>query len=67
VCPNDLAILNLIDRFRKHEFHDTTLSSKVKQARHAVALQPLRDLRFPGNLSIWVYFAILKAINESTR
>lgn len=40
--PNDMAILNLLDRPEKYSFHDTGLNRKVLNARHAVALDEWR-------------------------
>lgn len=40
--PDDLAILNLFDDRAKYVFHDTKLSDKVINARHALALDEIR-------------------------
>lgn len=40
--PDDMAVLNVFDRQRKYAFHDTTLSDRVRHARHAVALDEQR-------------------------
>jgi hypothetical protein len=40
--PDDLALLNLIDNPRKHQFHDTRLSRLVAHARHALSIDELR-------------------------
>lgn len=40
--PNDMAILNLFDNPSRYAFHDTKLSEKVENARHAVALDEMR-------------------------
>lgn len=40
--PDDLALLNLFDPDRKHNFHDTRLGANVTHARHAVALDERR-------------------------
>lgn len=40
--PDDMALLSLIDNLHDYTFHDTQLSSSVKTARHAVALDELR-------------------------
>lgn len=40
--PNDLAILNLLDKLERHRFHNTELSNNVLNARHAVALDEKR-------------------------
>jgi len=41
--PDDLALLNLLDQPANWRFHDTTLGSNVKIARHAVALDEIRS------------------------
>ena len=41
--PDHLALLNLVDDLREHDFHDTELSAQVKRARHAVAIDELRE------------------------
>lgn len=41
--PDDMAILDLIDDPARHSFHDTDLSSIVENARHAVAIDELRQ------------------------
>jgi len=41
--PDDLALLNLLDRPANWRFHDTTLGSNVEVARHAVALDEIRS------------------------
>ncbi len=41
--PDDLALLNLLDTTSEHDFHDTTLNPLVRHARHAVALDELRE------------------------
>ncbi|MHA7775950.1 DUF2235 domain-containing protein [Roseibium sp. M-1] len=40
--PDELGFLNLIDDAKKHAFHDTSLSSIVRTARHAVAMDEPR-------------------------
>jgi len=45
--PDDLALLNLIDDPSRYSFHDTELSDKVINARHAVALDELRASFIP--------------------
>lgn len=40
--PNDKEILELFDNSEAHQFHDTTLSNRVKKARHAVAIDERR-------------------------
>jgi hypothetical protein len=40
--PNDLGILNLLDASDEHMFHDTTLGTSIRHARHAVALDEIR-------------------------
>lgn len=52
--PDDMALLNLIDDPRKHEFHDTTLSNVVKHARHAVAIDERRETFMP---TLWTGIA----------
>ncbi|MFA7330449.1 MAG: DUF2235 domain-containing protein [Candidatus Delongbacteria bacterium] len=49
--PDNLAILNLLDNHKRHAFHDTNLSDKVLQARHAVALDEERASFSP---TLWV-------------
>lgn len=41
--PDEVALLNLLDDPRKHAFHDTKLSSDVVHARHAVAIDEMRQ------------------------
>jgi hypothetical protein len=41
--PDDLALLNLFDSPLKWKFHDTTLGDGVRFARHAVAIDELRE------------------------
>ncbi|MCW7544521.1 DUF2235 domain-containing protein [Aurantimonas litoralis] len=41
--PDHLALLNLVDDLREHDFHDTELSAQVRRARHAVAIDELRE------------------------
>jgi len=45
--PDDMALLNILDNPEKHRFHNTTLSSIVHQARHAVALDEFRQSFLP--------------------
>jgi hypothetical protein len=40
--PDDLALLNLLDRRHDYTFHDTTLSASILTARHAVAMDERR-------------------------
>jgi uncharacterized protein (DUF2235 family) len=40
--PNDLALLNLLDDPQKYSFHDTSLSTSIDCARHAIALDEKR-------------------------
>jgi uncharacterized protein (DUF2235 family) len=40
--PDDLALLNLLDASDEHAFHDTSLGSSTRHARHAVALDEIR-------------------------
>lgn len=50
--PDEYGMLDWgLDRKRKHEFHDTTLSDKVAHARHAVALDERRASYTP---TLWV-------------
>lgn len=49
--PDDLAILNLFDDRADYVFHDTKLSDKVINARHAVALDEIRASFTP---TLWV-------------
>jgi hypothetical protein len=48
--PNDLAILNLLDRFGRYEFHDTAISDRILNARHAVAVD---EKRAPFTPTLW--------------
>jgi len=41
--PDHLGFLNLIDDPRKYMFHDTQLNPLVKHARHALALDEMRE------------------------
>lgn len=45
--PDDLAFLNLLDDPDKHRFHDTEISTVVDIARHAVAIDELRQSFLP--------------------
>ncbi|MBP1853234.1 DUF2235 domain-containing protein [Rhizobium halophytocola] len=45
--PDDMALLNLIDDPKKHSFHDTTLGATVAHARHAVAIDEMRQSFMP--------------------
>ena len=49
--PDDLALLDLLDSTDEHDFHDTTLGRLVHHARHAVALDELRESFQP---TLWV-------------
>jgi hypothetical protein len=40
--PDDLALMNLLDKPEKWRFHDTTLGESVRTARHAIALDEMR-------------------------
>lgn len=40
--PDDMALLNLLDKRHDYTFHDTALSASVQTARHALALDELR-------------------------
>ena len=40
--PDDMALLNLLDRVKDHSFHDTNLSKHVLHARHALAMDERR-------------------------
>ncbi len=40
--PDDLALLNLLDRSQRWAFHDTTLGTNIDMARHAVAIDEMR-------------------------
>ena len=40
--PNDLALLNLLDRPQNWRFHDTSLGDHVEFARHAIAIDERR-------------------------
>ena len=41
--PDDLEIFNYFDNKKKWEFHNTSLDSNVKHARHAMALDEIRS------------------------
>ena len=41
--PDDLEILNFFDDKKKWQFHDTTLGSNVRCARHAMAMDEIRS------------------------
>ncbi len=41
--PDSLAFLNLLDDPAQHSFHDTRISTNVQTARHAVAMDELRQ------------------------
>ncbi len=41
--PNDKAIADLFDNPKKYEFHDVEISSNIKHARHAVAIDEMRS------------------------
>jgi hypothetical protein len=41
--PDDLALLNLLDKNADHRFHDTSLCPSVAHARHAVAMDERRQ------------------------
>ena len=41
--PDAMALLNLLDDPRKHRFHNTSLSRNIRTARHAVAMDELRQ------------------------
>ncbi|TCL74709.1 DUF2235 domain-containing protein [Rhizobium sp. BK251] len=45
--PDDLVFLNLLDNPNDHRFHDTKLSDIVVHARHAVALDEIRQSFIP--------------------
>lgn len=59
--PNDMAILNLLDDTRKYEFHDTELSPKIANARHAVALDETRASFAP---TLWTAGANRKDVKQ---
>ncbi len=59
--PNDMAILNLLDDTKKYEFHDTDLSRKILNARHAVALDERRASFAP---SLWTGGAGRQAVKQ---
>src|SRR6478609_2757905 len=40
--PEDMALLNLLDKLQDHSFHDTMLGTHIQVARHAVALEEMR-------------------------
>jgi uncharacterized protein (DUF2235 family) len=40
--PDDMALLNMLDRLHDYTFHDTTLSPAIRTARHAIALDEMR-------------------------
>lgn len=41
--PSDMALLNLLDNLKPHQFQDTRLSDKVLHARHAMAMDEKRQ------------------------
>lgn len=41
--PDELAIANLFDNPMKHAFHDTELGAHIQTARHAVAMDEMRQ------------------------
>ncbi|MET3598381.1 DUF2235 domain-containing protein [Martelella mangrovi] len=45
--PDDLGILDLLDKPENHRFHDTSLSDKVINARHALAIDEHRQTFTP--------------------
>ena len=45
--PDDLAFLDLLDDPTKYQFHDTTLNEHVLNARHALALDEMRQSFIP--------------------
>jgi uncharacterized protein (DUF2235 family) len=45
--PDDLGILNLLDFRGRHEFHDAGLSTIVATARHALAIDEMRQNFIP--------------------
>jgi len=45
--PDDLGFLNLFDRRGSHQFHDTGLSTIVRTARHALAIDETRQNFIP--------------------
>ena len=45
--PDDMALLNLLDNPENHRFHNTTLGPIVRHARHAVALDEIRQSFLP--------------------
>ena len=51
--PDDLALLNLIDDPREHEFHDTSLGPTVANARHAIAIDEMRASFAPTLWTNW--------------
>lgn len=40
--PDDMALLNLLDKLHDHTFHDTRLGDHIVNARHAVAIDEMR-------------------------
>lgn len=45
--PDDMALLNLLDDAKDHNFHDAALGNNVKFARHALALDEKREAFTP--------------------
>ena len=41
--PSDMALLKLLDSLKPHQFQDTKLSEKVLHARHAMAMDEMRQ------------------------
>lgn len=45
--PDELTLLNLLDDADNYKFHDTELSDRVRHARHAVAIDEMRESYSP--------------------
>ena len=41
--PNDMTILNVLDNHRAYAFHDTALGPSIEHARHAIAIDEMRE------------------------
>ena len=41
--PNDMTLLNILDHHNAYAFHDTTLGQTIEHARHAIAIDEMRE------------------------
>lgn len=51
--PDELAVANIFDNPRNHDFHDTDLGGNIRTARHAVAMDERRQSFQP---TLWTKF-----------